>query len=96
MADRLVIHPQTILVGSGICARARRSALQLASRWRLKNIGLERTPVGIELDLEIRSIRKPHDLFGRTNYDNFGDHTHQDQFLRHRSASLRRIAKITQ
>ena len=96
MADRLIVHPQAILVGAGVRARARRSALQLASWRRLKDIGLERAPIGIELNLQICCVRKPHDLIGRTNHDNFGNHTYQNQFLRHRFAPLRRYAKITQ
>jgi len=92
MADRLVVHPQTILVGAGVGAWARGAALKLAALRRLKNIGLERAAVGIEFDPEICCVRKPHDLLGRADYDDFGDYAYQDQFLGHRFAPLRRMA----
>ena len=70
--------------------------MQLASQRRLEDVRLEWASIGIELDLQICCVRKPYHLLGRTNYDNFGYHTNQDKFLRHRSAPLQRLAKITQ
>jgi len=75
VADRLVVHPQTIFVGAWIYAGTRGPALKLTPLRRLKHVRLKRATIRIELDLEIRGVRQPHDLFGRANHDNFGDHT---------------------
>jgi hypothetical protein len=95
MADRLIVHPKTIFVRAGVYAGTRGAALELAPLRRLKDVGLKRAAIGIEFDLEIRCVGKPHDLFGRADHYNFGDYTYQDQFLGHRFAPLRRPAKIT-
>jgi hypothetical protein len=69
LADKLVIEPDTVLVGGGFEADAGRAAQKAHARGRLKNVGRKGAAVNVEFDAKIAGVGDPGDLITGIEYD---------------------------